>query len=72
MRLLPGRTFQRGPTVVVKPDADWQGPDTGVLTGHRVIASAFAMEGGRVTEVIRQPDLASALAASGFGGVDRV
>ena len=55
----------------IRPGWDILRP-TGALTGHQVVASAFAVEDGRVTRVIRQPDLASALAAPGLGGVDRV
>lgn len=72
LRLEPGQIFQRGPIVVVEQDAEWRAPDTAEVTGRQRLASVFQVNGGRVTRVIRYPDLASALAASGLDAADRV
>jgi ketosteroid isomerase-like protein len=72
IRLEPRHMFHRGSTVVVEQDAEWRAPDSGDVTGRQVLASVFRVADGRVTSVIRFPDLVSALAATGLTVADRV
>lgn len=60
IRLTPSRVIERGETVIVEQEARWP-TDAAV---HRV-ASVFRVRDGLVAEVLRYPDLDSALAAAG-------
>lgn len=64
--LRPLRFFQRAETVVVEGDAEWRDGGSGETTGSRTLGSVFAVRDGRVSRVIRYPDLASALRAAGL------
>jgi ketosteroid isomerase-like protein len=57
---------------VVEQDAEWQSAETDEITGRQILASVFVMRDGRVASVIRYPDLAAALAATGLAEADRV
>jgi hypothetical protein len=70
--LEPRQMFHREQTVVVEQDAQWHAPGSGEVTGHQVAASVFTVRNEQVTSVVRYPDLASALAATGLGEADRV
>ncbi|MGH2461934.1 MAG: nuclear transport factor 2 family protein [Chloroflexota bacterium] len=72
IRLEPRRVFHRDQTVVVEQGAAWRAPETGEVAGQLTPASVFVVRDGRVTSVIRHPDLASALAAAGLGEADAV
>jgi ketosteroid isomerase-like protein len=72
IRLEPRQMFHRQQTVVVEQDAQWHAPGTGEVTGHQVPASIFTVHNEQVTSVVRYPDLASALAATGLGEADKV
>jgi ketosteroid isomerase-like protein len=72
IRLEPRQMFHRQQTVVVEQDAQWRAPGTGEVTGHQVPASVFIVRNAQVTSVVRYPDLASALAATGLSEADKV
>jgi ketosteroid isomerase-like protein len=72
IRLEPHRTFHRDSTVVVEQGASWQGPEAGPTTEPQTVASVFIVKDGRVASVVRYPDLASALEASGLTDSDTV
>ncbi len=72
IRLVPYQTFHRDNTVVVKQGATWQSPGASTAPEPQTIASVFHVEDGRVTSVVRYPDLASALEASGLANSDKV
>lgn len=64
----PRRTFHRAGTVVVEGEAQWRDADTGRTTGGQTVGSVFVVEGGRVSRVVRYPNLAGALLAAGLDG----
>ncbi|WP_166396960.1 nuclear transport factor 2 family protein [Rubrobacter marinus] len=66
VRIEPRRIFHRAGTVVVEGDASWRDAGTGQTTGEQTVGSVFAFRDGRVTRVVRHPDLASALLAAGM------
>jgi ketosteroid isomerase-like protein len=59
------RVFGRAKVVVVDQVARWRSAD-GQLTEPQDVASVFRMQDGQVSSVVRYPDLASALQASGL------
>lgn len=61
IRLDPGRAFGEAGTVVVEQGAEWQSGDPGNV---QTVASVFVVRDGLVTNVVRYPDLASALRAA--------
>ena len=62
IRIEPRRTFHRAETVVVEGEAQWGDAETGGQT----VGSIFVVRDGRVSRVMRYPDLASALLAAGL------
>jgi hypothetical protein len=62
VRLLPQRWFARDHRVVVEEFGEWLSPDTGEVTGSQLVASAFRVDGGLITRIVRHDTLASALA----------
>lgn len=72
IRLEPQRLFHREQTVVVEQAAEWRAAETGEVTGQQTPASVFIVRDGKVASVIRYPDLAAALAATGLGEADEV
>jgi hypothetical protein len=66
----PGRVFHRDGTVVVEQSARWPSPEAGQLADPQSVASVFRLRDGVVVSVIRHPDLASALEASGLTEAD--
>lgn len=70
IRLEPRRIFGRRRTVVVEQDAQWVAPGIHESSGHEVVASVFTVRGGRVTSVIRYPELVFALQAAGLSEAD--
>lgn len=64
----PREIFHRARTVVVGAEARWRDAGTGGLTGGQVVGSVFVVRDGRVSRVVRYPDLASALSAAGLDG----
>ena len=67
IQLEPDRMVQRGDTVVVEERARWRSTEDGQLTEPQLVASAFVVRNGRVTSVVRYPDMAAALKATGLG-----
>jgi hypothetical protein len=65
------RVFQRGRTVVVEQRAHWSGPD-GSQSEPQIVASIFTLTDGLLTGIVRYPDLASALDASGLSLADEL
>ena len=70
VRLVPGRVFHRGHTVVVEQAAEWRDGETGAPTGAATVATVFVVRGGRIASVARHDDLAAALRATGLDGSD--
>ena len=68
--LVPGRIFAREGVVVVEQQARWRNPEGGGLTEPQTVASVFLVSAGRVTSVVRHPDLRAALDAGGLGDAD--
>jgi ketosteroid isomerase-like protein len=66
IQLSPLRTFPAdGPTIVVEQAAQWATAGGGV-TEPQVVASVFRVRDGRISAVIRYPDVPSALEAAGL------
>ena len=65
VRLEPRRIFWRAILVVVEQSARWPSVE-GHLADPQVVASVFRVADGRVSSVIRHPDLAAALHAAGL------
>ena len=70
IRIEPRRAFHRAAAVVVEGEAQWRDADAGRMTGGRTVGSVFVVQGGRVSRVVRYPDLASALLAAGLDESD--
>jgi ketosteroid isomerase-like protein len=64
IRLKPRRIFQHADTVVVEQWAQWRSTDTGQVIGSQTVGSVFVVRDGRVTRVVRYPELADALDAT--------
>ena len=60
IHLEPARVFHEANTVVVEQMAEWQ------AGGEQTVASLFVVREGLVASVVRYPDLAEALRASGL------
>ena len=71
IHLEPGHIFGRADTVVVEEQARWRSPETGEFSEPQTVASAFLVRDGRVTSVIRHPDLPSALQAAALDVSDQ-
>ncbi|MCA1717922.1 MAG: nuclear transport factor 2 family protein [Actinobacteria bacterium] len=61
IRLEPRRIFHHADTVVVEQWAQWRSTDTGKAIGGQTVGSVFVVRDGRVTRVMRYPNLADAL-----------
>jgi SnoaL-like domain len=61
------RTFVRGDTVVLEQRGVWLAPDTGAVTGEKVVASFFQAPDGRVARFARFDSLEEAFAATDLG-----
>lgn len=59
--MTPRRWFVGGDTVVVEQSATWHDPDTGAETGSQTVATAFTVQGGRITSIARYGFLAEAV-----------
>ncbi len=70
IQLEPRRTFWRAGTVVVEQRARWRSAEDGQMGEAQDVASLFRVRDGRVTAVVRYPDLAAALAAAGLEASD--
>jgi ketosteroid isomerase-like protein len=70
LRLHPGRVFTREGTVVVAQEAEWRDASTGAITGRDTVASVFVVRDGRISRVVRYPDLAAALRVAGLDDSD--
>ena len=64
IRLKLRRIFQHADTVVVEQWAQWRSTDTGQVIGSQTVGSVFVVRDGRVTRVVRYPELADALGAT--------
>jgi ketosteroid isomerase-like protein len=64
IRPKPRRIFQHADTVVVEQWAQWRSTDTGQVIGSQTVGSVFVVRDGRVTRVVRYPELADALGAT--------
>ncbi len=64
IRLEPQRIFHHADTVIVEQWAQWHSTDTGQVIGGQTVCSVFVVRDGRVTRVMRYPDLADALDAA--------
>lgn len=65
IRLEPRQCFGEAATVVVEQVARWPG-ESGESGEPQVVASVFRVEAGRVSSVVRYPDVAAARAAAGL------
>ena len=65
VHLDPRRIFCRADIVVIEQSARWPSAD-GHLADPQVVASIVHVTGGRVSSVIRHPDLAAALIGAGL------
>jgi hypothetical protein len=72
IRMEPVRWFCGPGGAVVEQDARWLDIHTGELGEPVRLATAFVVENGRVSRVLRHPDAAGALAALGLRPVDEV
>jgi ketosteroid isomerase-like protein len=72
IRMEPYQIYHRDNTVVVEQGARWQPPEAGITTEPQTVATAFVVKDGRVASIVRYPDLASALEASGLTSFDKV
>lgn len=72
VQLAPRRVFQRGGTVVVEQSAAWWSDETGELSEPVVAGTVFEVADGLLTSVVRYPDVARALEASGLDERDLV
>ncbi len=70
--LEPRRIFHRAGTLVVEQAARWRQSETGPMTDPESVATVFLVREGRVTSVVRHPEVASALAAAGLDDSDEV
>ena len=64
--LEPRRVFHHADTVIVEQWAKWRSADTGQITGSQTASSVFVVRDGRIARVVRYPDLADALSATGL------
>jgi ketosteroid isomerase-like protein len=64
IRLEPRRVFHHADKVVVEQLAQWHSTDTEHVIGGQTVGSVFVVRDGRVTRVVRYPDLADALDAA--------
>ena len=72
VRLEPVRWFCGASGAVVEQDARWADAATGALSEPVRLATAFGVDGGRITRVLRHPDLRGALAVLGLTASDEV
>jgi ketosteroid isomerase-like protein len=56
--------FHHADTVVVEQWAEWRSTDTGRVIDSQAVGSVFVVRDGRVTRVVRYPNLADALDAT--------
>jgi ketosteroid isomerase-like protein len=64
IHLEPRRVFQYADTVVVEQWAQWRSTDTGQVIDGQTVGSVFIVRDGRVTRVVRYPNLEDALVAT--------
>ena len=64
IRLEPRRVFHHADTVVVEQRAQWRSSDTGGVIGDQTVGSVFVVRDGRVTRMVRYPNLEGALDAT--------
>lgn len=64
IRLEPQRVFHHADTVVVEQWVQWRSNDTGRVIGGQIVGSVFVVRDGRITRVMRYPDLEGALNAT--------
>ncbi len=64
VHLEPRRIFHHADTVVVEQWAEWRSTDTGRVIDSQFAGSVFVVRDGRVTRVVRYPNLADALDAT--------
>jgi ketosteroid isomerase-like protein len=69
IRLEPGRLFQQGDVVVVEQRAQWRAAD-GTLGELQPAATVFRLRDGRITSILRYPDLTTALASVSLADLD--
>jgi ketosteroid isomerase-like protein len=62
--LEPQRIFHHDDTVVVEQWARWHSADPGRVISDQTVGCVFVVRDGRVTRVVRYPDLADALDAT--------
>jgi SnoaL-like domain len=72
VRLQARRWFCGAGGAVVEQDAHWGDGATGQPTEPVRVATAFTVEGDRISGVLRHTELADALAAVGLGVADEV
>jgi ketosteroid isomerase-like protein len=75
IRLTPVRTWARGDAVVVEQSAHWSGPGNSATeepTDAQSVFTAFQVDDGRITRLLRFDALAPALAVSGLSARDLV
>lgn len=64
------RSFRRGNTAVLEQRGVWRSLETGEVTGERVLASLFVVDGRRVVKFARYDGLDGALAVGGLSMAD--
>lgn len=66
------RSFARGPVVVLEQRGIWRSPETGEITGDKLVASAFTVSGERVITFARLDILDDALRTAGLQASDEI
>lgn len=64
------RTFARGDAVVLEQRGVWRSPETGAVTGAKIVATFFQVKDERVARFARYDGLEEAFAATGLGPSD--
>lgn len=72
IQLTPVRWYCGTAGAAVEQDACWADSATGALSAPMRLATAFAVEAGRISRILRHAELARALAALGLDLADEV
>jgi ketosteroid isomerase-like protein len=72
IRLVMGRVYRRGTTVVVEERGEWRASGAGQAPSRQVVATIFQVRDGRVAAAVRYPGLADTLTAAGLSEADRI
>jgi len=72
LTLETSRRFAHGSSVVLEQRGIWRPTETGEITGDKLVASAFEVDGERVTKFARFDTLDDALRAAGLQASDEI